>query len=110
MGEAKLMVPMRGTRAANERRHNRNRYGNARAGDHEGLGECRSRRGSHITMHCRSRMAGFDRVDLVGRCAHRFGHAEGSLLLAAVSVNLVIAWLIILAGRVHLIIAWLGDR
>jgi hypothetical protein len=33
------------------------------------------------------------------------GMLGGSLLLAAVSVNLVIAWLIVLAGMVHLIIA-----
>ena len=38
------------------------------------------------------------------------GMLGGSLLLAAVSVNLVIAWLIVLAGMVHLIIAYHAHR
>ena len=38
------------------------------------------------------------------------GMLGGSLLLAAVSVNLVIAWLIVLAGMVHLIIAHHAHR
>lgn len=38
------------------------------------------------------------------------GIMGGSLLLAAVSVNLVIAWLIVLAGIVHLIIAHYAHR
>jgi uncharacterized membrane protein HdeD (DUF308 family) len=38
------------------------------------------------------------------------GMLGGSLLLAAISVNLVIAWLIVLAGTVHLIIAHHAHR
>jgi uncharacterized membrane protein HdeD (DUF308 family) len=38
------------------------------------------------------------------------GVLGGSLLLAAVSVNLVIAWLLVLAGMVHLIIAHHAHR
>jgi len=38
------------------------------------------------------------------------GMLGGSLLLAAISVNLVIAWLIVLAGMVHLIAAHRAHR
>ena len=38
------------------------------------------------------------------------GMSGGSLLLVAVSVNLVIAWLIVLAGMVHLIVAHHAHR
>jgi hypothetical protein len=55
-------------------------------------------------------VAGFDPLDLVGRCAHLSGMLGGSLLLAAISVNLVIAWLIVLAGMVHLTAAHRAHR
>jgi hypothetical protein len=55
-------------------------------------------------------VAGFDPLDLVGRCAYLSGMLGGSLLLAAISVNLVIAWLIVLAGMVHLTAAHRAHR
>ena len=51
--------------------------------------------------------AGFRVVDSLGSPAYLFGVvAIGSPLLAAVAVNALIAWLIILAGVVHLVVAF----
>jgi hypothetical protein len=53
-------------------------------------------------VHCRNRLAGFNAVDVEGRSLIVSGMLAESLLLAAVAVNLVIAWLIVLAGMLQL--------
>jgi len=69
---------------------------------------CRSRGEPNIRVHSRNRLA--TRLIWLGVALIVLGVVGESLLLAAVSINLVIAWLIVLAGVVQLIIAHHAHR
>jgi len=84
-------------RAADERRSpNRNRFGNVRTGDRERLGGHQSRGVSQITSTEEVAWLASQRSIFWGVALIVSGMLGGSLLLGAASVNLVVAWLIVL--------------